>query len=181
MSETNPYLPPTAAVADVGTGEGMRWQPVKLFTFRGRIGRARFIAYSVWGYLIAIAAAFVLSMVTAMLAQPLLGLALGLAGLIPYAVMMGFASVQRSHDMGWNGWTTLLLLVPFVGLLWMFKGGTPGANRYGLPPPPNPLSVKIGAWLMLVMIVGGVVLAAVAVPMYNDLNASARAARERAR
>ena len=37
----------------------------------------------------------------------------------------------------------LLALIPFVGLIWIFKGGTPGSNRFGAPAPANTLGVKI--------------------------------------
>ena len=180
MPPTNPYLPPGAAVADVGNDEEAGWQPVKLFSWHGRIGRARFIAYSVWGYLITIVAAFVLNMAFLIMGQSLWGMALGLAGLVPYFVLIGFASVQRSHDMGWTGWTTLLMIIPFAVLVWMFKGGDAGANHYGLPPPPNTLSVKIGAWLMPALFIGMIVLSAVSISMYNDVNARAKAAQQRA-
>jgi uncharacterized membrane protein YhaH (DUF805 family) len=177
----NPYLPPGAAVADVGLGEEAGHQPIQLFSWRGRIGRARFIAYSVWGYLLTIVVLFVLGMVASMFGNPLIGLVVGLVGVIPYALLIGFASVQRSHDMGWSGWSTLLMLIPFVGLVWVIKGGTPGRNPYGLPPPPNPLSVVIGAWLMLVLFIGGIALAAYSVSMFNEINAGAKAALQNAK
>ena len=45
--------------------------------------------------------------------------------------------IQRSHDMDLSGWWSLAAFIPFVGLVWVFKGGTRGANRWGAPPPPN--------------------------------------------
>jgi uncharacterized membrane protein YhaH (DUF805 family) len=181
MSAQNPYLPPGAAVADVGGDEETGYQPVKLFSWRGRIGRARFIAYSVWGYLLCIPAVFIMTIITVMVGFPAVAALVGLLAFAPYAVFVGFASIQRSHDMGWNGWTTLLMLIPFAPLVWMTKGGTEGRNRYGLPPPPNPLSVKIGAWMMLVLTVGGLVLAVVAVEQYQKIAAGAKAAQQKAK
>ena len=158
MPASNPYLPPHAAVADVGHDEETGYQPVDLFSWRGRIGRARFIAYCAWGYLICIPAMFLLTMIVVTAGFPVEGIFVGLSVFLPYAVFVVFTCVQRSHDMGWSGWTTLLMLIPFASLVWMIKAGTAGRNRYGLPPPPNPLSVKIGAWMMLVVTVGSVLL-----------------------
>jgi uncharacterized membrane protein YhaH (DUF805 family) len=178
MPASNPYQPPDAAVADVGTDVEAGWQPVDLFTWRGRIGRARFIAYSVWGYLLCIPAMFLLTMIAVMAGFPAAGIFVGLAVFLPYAVFVVFASIQRSHDMDWSGWTTLLMLIPFVPFVWMAKGGSAGRNRYGLPPPPNSLSVKIGAWMMLVLIVGGVLLAVAAVEFSRQVDAGAKKAQQ---
>ena len=48
--------------------------------------------------------------------------------------------IKRCHDRGKSGWWCLLLLVPFVGLVWAIIDlgilpGTVGANEYG----PDPL------------------------------------------
>lgn len=179
MSTPNLYQPPTAAVADVGSDEEAGHQRVDLFSWRGRIGRARFIAYCAWGYLICIPAMFLLTMVAVIAGFPAEGILVGLSVFLPYAVFVGFACVQRSHDMGWSGWTTLLMLIPFASLIWMIKAGTAGRNRYGLPPPPNSRSVKIGAWMMLVLTVGGVLLAMVAIDTYEKANAGAKRAQQR--
>ena len=42
MSTLNPYVAPRAAVADAPE----QYQPVKVFSVSGRIGRARYIAYT---------------------------------------------------------------------------------------------------------------------------------------
>nr|WP_237183157.1 DUF805 domain-containing protein [Roseomonas gilardii] len=49
---------------------------------------------------------------------------------------------KRWHDRGRSGWWNLLLLLPFIGWLWLFislccRDGTRGPNRYG----PDPLEV----------------------------------------
>lgn len=47
--------------------------------------------------------------------------------------------VLRNHDIGWSGWLSLLLFVPFVngiyGLILLFARGTGGRNPYGPQPP----------------------------------------------
>jgi uncharacterized membrane protein YhaH (DUF805 family) len=49
-------------------------------------------------------------------------------------------SIKRLHDRDRSGWWVLAALVPVVGWLWLlvvngFLAGTPGPNRFGLPPP----------------------------------------------
>ena len=175
---TNPYAAPSAAVADVYQG-GADVQPVKLWSAKGRIGRARFLAYTLYSYVLFIIAAFVL------------GLLIGVAGLgssegaivvltvvlaIPYLVFYVLTGIQRSHDMDWSGWMLFLALIPLVALIWVFKSGTKGRNRFGAPPPPNGIGVLIGAWLLPVITVLGI-LAAVALPAYQGYTTRAKAAQ----
>ena len=178
MSAVNPYSPPGAAVADFQDTEGADdgVQPVPFFSHRGRVGRLRYLAYMTFGYFLVI------------LGSGLLGMVMGIAGAAKYAALAGgvvaipylvywfLLTIQRSHDMGWNGWTSLLILIPFVGLIWIFKGGTAGRNDYGLPPPPNTTAVKIGAFLFPAIFVIGM-LAAIALPAYMQYSAKAKAAQ----
>ena len=74
----------------------------------------------------------------------------------------------------------LLILIPLLGMIWgfiwLFGRGTPHANRYGPPPPPNSLGVKIlGTVLPINFIVG--ILAAIALPAYSDYVKRAQAAQ----
>ena len=66
------------------------------------------------------------------------------------------------------------MIVPLLNLMFFFIPGTKGTNRYGAPPPPNTLAVKILAWLMLVFFVVGIA-AAIALPAYSDYAKRARA------
>jgi uncharacterized membrane protein YhaH (DUF805 family) len=175
---TNPYAAPRATVADVYEGDA-GVQPVKLWSAKGRIGRARFLAYTMFSYIIFIVAA------------TLLGFILGIAGLgrseglivgmtfllaIPYFVFYVLTGIQRSHDMDWSGWMLFLALIPLVALIWVFKSGTKGSNRFGAPPPPNTTGVLIGAWLLPV-IVGLGIVAAIALPAYQGYTMRAKAAQ----
>ena len=78
-----------------------------------------------------------------------------------------------------SGWWSIAAFIPLVGLLWVFKGGTRGANRWGPPPPPNALAVRIiGLLLPAVFVVG--IVAAIALPAYQAYShARRRAARAR--
>lgn len=158
-----PYATPKATVAETLPEFG----ELKAFTTDGRIGRLRYLAWT---------------MVLMLACLPLFGIAGGffavseiLGGLlmvvagIAVAVVGIMFGVQRLHDIGWSGWLLLVTLVPIVGgvfsLLMFIIPGSTAANRFGPPPPPNSRAVKILALLWVAMIVLGIV-AAIAMPAY---------------
>ncbi|HWL62566.1 MAG TPA: DUF805 domain-containing protein [Steroidobacteraceae bacterium] len=157
---TNPYAAPQAEVRDIAAAQ--EFQEIRFWSATGRIGRLRYLAY-VFGF------------------QMLLGVVAGIAGaLLPqfvpliaipaYLVLLVFSIIQaikRSHDMDWSGWMVLLMLIPLVGLIWLFKRGTEGENRFGHPPPPNTTLVKVLGILMPLLFVVGIV-AAIVIPAYSD-------------
>jgi uncharacterized membrane protein YhaH (DUF805 family) len=166
MANDNPFAPPRATVRDVDS-RTQRYQEVSAFTYKGRIGRLRLLAYSMGAYIFVALAAVVL----ALLKVPEWGV-----NAISIVAVVGIllATIQRSHDMDWSGWTCLLSLIPFVGLIWFFKAGTQGDNRFGAPPPPNTTGVKILAFVMPVIAIIGIV-AAIALPAYSDYTKRAKA------
>ncbi|EJL72022.1 DUF805 domain-containing protein [Variovorax sp. 2RAF20] len=171
----NPYAAPRAEVADVYDGEA-RVQPVKLLSSKGRIGRLRYLSYSLVGYLLfAIVVGVIVAIFASSLSSTLASL-LPLLIVIPYFVFFTLLSIQRSHDMGWTGWTVLLCLIPLVSLVWVFNPGTKGVNRFGAPPPPNGVGVIIGALLLPVIAAIGI-LAAIALPAYQQYTVKAKAAQ----
>lgn len=177
MVNPNPYAAPGTAVADV-YDDAAGVQSVKLWSAKGRIGRVRFLAYTFYSYLVCILAAGVLGGIAGVTG---FGSDTGIAvvtavALIPYFVFYVLIGIQRSHDMDWSGWMLFLGLIPFVAFIWVFKPGTNGTNRFGAPPPPNTLSVKIGAWLLPV-IVGIGIVAAIALPAYQGYVNRANAAQ----
>ncbi|MBL8289653.1 MAG: DUF805 domain-containing protein [Rubrivivax sp.] len=136
-------LPSTPGVAAVASGAGDRAWPDgdpdapwrMLFSAEGRISRQRFWMRGVGA---------------------MLGLGLVLHGLLAVArVRMGTAeplvdvvllwpalviSIKRWHDRDCTGWWVLLAFVPVIGWIWLLLAngllaGSPGANRYGEPPP----------------------------------------------
>jgi len=163
MATVNPYRAPAAAVAD--TAE--EYQPVNIYSASGRIGRARYIAYTLglsllFGVFVGIVAA-----------------ALGAAGLAPVAgilsiliyigllVWMIMLTIQRAHDFNTTGWLAILAIVPLVNLIFWFIPGTDGENRFGAKTPPNSVLVLIGAWLVPIFFFVGII-AAIAIPAYQD-------------
>lgn len=172
MATENRYSPPAATVDDVIDTDEV--QPVKIWSSQGRIGRLRFLAYSFAGYMmIALLGGLFAGILGALLGR---AAALVILPILLYIAVAAFGflqAIKRSHDMNWNGWTCLLTLVPFVGLIWVFKAGTPGSNDYGAPPPPNTLGVKILGFLMPALCIIGIV-AAIALPAYQQYVMRAR-------
>jgi uncharacterized membrane protein YhaH (DUF805 family)/Tfp pilus assembly protein PilE len=164
---SNPYETPKAAVAE-SAGET---QPVKLFSISGRIGRARYIAYGIGLYLL-------LSIIGGILAA-VLGSAGAVAAVLAWLaiLVLGFMlTIQRCHDFNTSGWLSILMLVPLVNLIFWFIPGTDGPNRYGQPTPPNSAWVIVGVCVVPLMVVFAGVLAAVAIPAYQDYAQRARVA-----
>lgn len=128
------------------------------------------------GYLAMIMGAGLLAVVAGFSGQPALAGVVVFVAFIPYIVLCILCAIQRAHDMDWSGWACLLTLIPFVAFIWIFKAGSPGANRFGAPPPPNTTGVKVGAWLMLTVPLIGI-LAAIALPAYQQYTLRAKAAQ----
>jgi uncharacterized membrane protein YhaH (DUF805 family) len=173
MSSVNPFAPPGAEVADPVSTE---FQRVRLWPASGRIGRLRFLAYSVGVWALTTLASMLIGAVMGALGSGLY--LLPLLSTVIYFVASVLLLIQRSHDMDLSGWFSLLALIPLVGLFWVFKGGSRGVNRFGAPPPPNTLAVKIIACVFPAIFVIGI-LAAVALPAYQQYTLKARAAQSR--
>ncbi|MDO8696020.1 MAG: DUF805 domain-containing protein [Pseudomonas sp.] len=176
-----PYAPPTANVAEALP----EFAELKPFGIEGRIGRLRYLAWS----LVMMAAALVILGIGASVIFALgsdtslltiIGGLLGTLAFIAMAVVSIQIGVKRLHDIGWSGWLLLVSLIPAVGsvfsIIMLVVPGSTGANRFGPPPPPNSRAVKILASLWLLVPVLGI-LAAIAIPAYQDYVERARDAQ----
>ncbi|CEG53736.1 DUF805 domain-containing protein [Stutzerimonas kunmingensis] len=165
-----PYAPPSANVSEAMPRHG----DLKPFSVTGRIGRLRYLA---WSLVIMVAATGLFGVAAIMMAiSSTMGLiCMGLIGIgmLVVSVQIG---VQRLHDFGWSGWLILLNLVPVLGSLFPFvmllMPGSREVNRYGSPPPPNSRSVKILAALWLLLIISGLV-AALTIPALVEMRQGA--------
>ncbi|MCP4387562.1 MAG: DUF805 domain-containing protein [Gammaproteobacteria bacterium] len=179
MSETNPYTAPDAAL---DSGHETLYEP-KIFSFSGRIGRMRYLAYS---FGISFLLMLVIGVVTGMMAalgatagiaagESIMGMVvLGLSAVVYIAVIVlsiGFAK-RRFNDLDRSGWWLLTFLVPLVNLLvsiyLVFFPGSDGSNKFGPAPTANSIGVLILGWAIPVLFIVGIA-AAVLVPQFAGL------------
>lgn len=130
----------------------------KLFQGSGRLGRIRFLLYM---EILALAPALlivfaVFSGVTwgnadTALAMTLIAIFSG----VPSAIFMFILCVRRFNDFDARGWWVLASFIPLIGILvslaLLFVPGTPGKNRYGVPPAPESSTMKLLCVLVLVV------------------------------
>ena len=172
----SPYSTPKS---DVGDGYE-EFAELKVFSVSGRIGRVRYLGWSMALLLISLVAYGIAAGIMA--ASPIFGGILMIPVVIGAVVVSVQIGVQRLHDIGWSGWLWLLNLIPVVGsvfaLLMLIVPGNQGANRYGPPPPPNSGGVIALACTMLLVPILGIV-AAIALPAYQDyVNRAAEAQQQ---
>ena len=148
----SPYAPPQASCRRSAAGSSAT---LKAFSFEGRIGRLRYLAWTMVLTLVLMGVGRRVRLRHRPVAhrpdfdrrpdhrRPGRHCILCIA----FVVVSIQISVQRLHDIGWSGWLWLLNLVPFVGsffpFLIMVVPGNTVANRYGAPPPPNSTAVKV--------------------------------------
>ncbi|MGZ3181182.1 MAG: DUF805 domain-containing protein [Telluria sp.] len=168
---TNPYAAPAAAFDGAALFDTDSYKPV-LFELNGRIGRLRFLGYSwVLGFLLQV---LVVGLVAAHAYQ-------AAALLQPWGnfVVLAFVARRRLHDLDRSAWFALAMLIPFlnilVGLYLLCAPGTDGVNRFGRPPQPNGRGGIVVMLLAAVIVIG--ILAAVAIPAYQNYVLKARAAQ----
>jgi len=154
----SPYAPPRSAVGD----DLPEYATLKVFTIHGRIGRLRYLAWTLVLTLTLLVVGGIISPVSFAVATAsptagtILGVLLGLGLFVALVWVSLHIGVQRLHDLGWSGWLYFLNLVPLVNsvfpLLLLVLPGNAGANQYGAPPPRNSTAVKVLATLWLAFI-----------------------------
>lgn len=184
MSTINPYQTPTD---DLLTDDIDDVGDVQFFSPASRIGRLRYFAHSA----LVMVVFYLVILVMVLLAASFMGggsesfgiafiVMLGLV-YIPFIAMFWILMIQRLHDLDKSGWMSVLMVVPVVNIVvalyMMCWSGTKSSNRFGKRPPPN----KLWHWLVslllpLPVIIG--ILAAVALPAYQDYTERARAAQQ---
>ncbi len=172
MGTANPYQVPQSNVDHHAQGE---YSEVNVFSIKGRIGRLRYLGYSM-GYSMLIYLVFgVLAAVMAGMGFPkamwgVFGIAY--LGVIVLGIML---TIQRAHDFNTTGWITLLALVPLLNLMFLFIPGTDGENRFGKKTPPNRGGMIW--WILIPVFIALVgIIAAIAIPAYKTYVDKARAA-----
>lgn len=179
-SLNNPYNP-SAADLFAPAGDVATYQP-KVFTMNGRIGRVRYIAYSMALLMTLVVSLLVIGGLVALATGGSQG-ALAAVLILFYIVYIAglfIMTIRRAHDMGHSGWMSLLMLVPLVSLWFLFAPGTPSTNEYGPKPVPNTTGVIMAAFSPIVFFMVMGILAAIAMPAYQAYMGKAKAAAEQA-
>ena len=166
MENRNPYSAPKTNVT-LGESAAEEYGEVKLFAVNGRIGRVRYLAYSIGLSIIVLIVAGVLAVLAAVMGGEGAAGMVVVIGYLAMVVIQFLPAIQRSHDMNVTGWLSLIQLVPFGPFVFLFAPGTRGENNYGKQPPPNGVGVILVACLMPFFFIGGI-LAAIAIPAYQD-------------
>ena len=170
MSDVNPYTAPEAALQ---SRQEAPYQP-RIFSFNGRIGRLRYLAYGlgvsmllmlIVGVFMGFAAGFGQAIGPGSPTLPGVG-SMALVGIVSIVITIMYGK-RRFNDLDRSGWWSLLLLIPYLQLLpviyLVFFPGTDGGNNYGPAPVKNSIGVLILGWAIpLLMIVG--IVAAIAIP-----------------
>ncbi|MDJ0777536.1 MAG: DUF805 domain-containing protein [Gammaproteobacteria bacterium] len=173
LADANPYSAPDAAL-DTGVQDEL-YEP-SIFSFNGRIGRLRYLAYS-----FAVNFVLMLVMIPLMGATAFVGGAagpesMGVLGMVAMAlfyivtiVISVMFSKRRLNDLNRSGWWFLLFIIPIVNLLLaiylIFFPGTDGSNDFGPAPTANSLGVQILGWMLPALMLLGI-LSAIAIPMF---------------
>ena len=173
---SNPYNAPGADLSRAGMG-AETYDP-KVLAIHGRIGRVRYLAYTVGLSLGLMIVAGIFGGIFAAIKPEL-----AMVALIIYAPAFAISfimAIRRLNDMNHPGWWSLLILIPFVnfffGLWLLFGPGDAQANNYGAPPSKNTSGVVAAACILPAIFFIGI-LAAVAIPAYQSYVLKAQAAR----
>jgi uncharacterized membrane protein YhaH (DUF805 family) len=169
--QQNPYAPPQAGVAELDDDEIGVITP---FSPKGRLGRVRYLAYSMGATFLMALLIAVATGLSAAIGLPMLGGVIGVIAYIAFVVFGIILVIQRSHDFDQSGWLALLAIVPLLNLIFVFVPGTRGRNRFGPQTPPNgKLGVVVVIGFIGIFVIG--ILAAIAIPAYQDYVTRARA------
>jgi uncharacterized membrane protein YhaH (DUF805 family) len=176
MDDSNPYRAPSGVTLANPGVDGYGYGEVQVFSLHGRIGRLRYLAYSMLSSLVLVVPAILVGATLVAAGEAVLGGTLIGAGYLAAAVFTVVLSVRRCHDLDWSGWLAVLIMVPLLNLALYMLPGSAGANRFGLQPPPNTSLLKVLGVLLLLAGIG--FLAAVAGSAYDAYSELARGAAE---
>ncbi len=166
MQNRNPYSAPQTNVTGGDDGPE-EYGEIKVFSASGRLGRVRYIGYS-FGLSLLILLLIGIAAAIAGAVDPNVALVVAVIGYVGLIAVQFLLTIQRAHDMNTTGWLSLIVFIPLAALVFWFVPGTRGENDYGRQPPPNTAGVIVLACIVpLFMFVGGI-LAAIAIPAYQD-------------
>ena len=190
-SNASPDQPPRSSITPTAPTQ---FGELKILSARGRLGRVRYIGYSMGLMLLTYLMGAVLGGIAAALGggdslsslstdEPM-GLLMtgGIIVLTLLSVVVSLLiAIQRLHDFNASGWWVLLMIVPFANavlyLVLLIMPGTQGPNRFDHPPPPNSVGVILLALIPpLLMVIG--IIAAIASPAYVQYQERAQTSQQ---
>lgn len=175
----NPYRSPDADI-DTAWNE-IEYHQEPFYSIHGRVGRIRFLSYIV---LINIAATVISMVLGSIIGTIFFFMPDSTIAMVPLGILWIFniavslyayfaPSIRRLNDLNRTGWLSLLYLIPLVNIVFFFylalAGGDEGYNDYGEPAePPTTLHYILALVfpLLIIAIIG--ILAAIAIPAYQD-------------
>ncbi|WP_413438733.1 DUF805 domain-containing protein [Sulfuriferula sp. GW1] len=175
MNSANPYQVPQSNVDHQGQDD---YSEVKVLSISGRIGRLRYLGYTMgYGMLIYIAFAAIGGVMIAMGLPRGIFMGMVVIGYVLAMVLSIMLTIQRAHDFDKTGWLALLAFIPLLNLIFWFVPGTEGENRFGKQTPPNRGGlVWVVVAILAIAMIG--ILAAIAIPAYQSYVHRAQAAAQ---
>ena len=150
---SNIYAAPSANLSDLA-------QPgaALAFALNGRIGRLRFVAYSVAAYLLSSLCIIIVLVPLNFVVDAIAWMPAGIT--LIFFVLYVIIVRRRLQDIGLGGLFSLCIFIRFVnlyfGFMMLFKRGDEGSNEFGPQPPENTIGVKVLAFsfpvLMLIVL-----------------------------
>jgi len=131
-------------------------EKLRIMSVRGRIGRVRLLAWSLLLVVAGVGSIFLFALMSSM-ARDLAG---AIVPILLGAKILSLVFVaRRMNDLGFNGWYSLLTLIPYyignlIFLALLLVPGNRASNQYGPPPPPNSTAVMVLAWLWVPLLAG---------------------------
>lgn len=183
MADEDLYKAPTSDVTTEYDGGFDETHPLSP---KGRIGRIRYLGHAMLAALAFMVAIMIVGAMSGLLSdQPseamgAIGAVLFIGLYIAFFVVTFILMIRRLHDINRRGWYSALMIIPIVniilGFILLLVPGTAGANDYGPPPKPSGGGAAVVIALFFILFIGGI-LAAVAIPAYQDYVKAAEAAQ----
>ena len=113
---------------------------MNIFSFSGRLNRAKYFWYSVLLWVIFVVLILISSLLISKYVSSGLGIVLSIIFYVLLVILEASLVVKRFHDLDRPGTHFWLLLIPiyniYLSLVLLFQKGTAGENKYG----PDPLA-----------------------------------------